>query len=137
MIDRLRILTDRPSSRYIVIGGSVYVLELAVILSAQLLGAGALVAVGLSFWLGLVVSFALQKMITFGDKRLHHRTLIPQIVAFSLLVMFNFGFTLGVTQLLVSQVPPAVSRTIALALTTVWNFYLYKTRIFKASAQAI
>jgi putative flippase GtrA len=137
MTDRLRSLVQRPSSRYLVIGGSVYVLELLVIFGAQRLGASALLAVGLSFWIGLIVSFVLQKLITFSDRRLHHRVLVPQVVAFSLLVLFNFGFTLGVTKLLGGHSPAAVSRTIALGLTTIWNFYLYKTRIFKSLPQTI
>jgi putative flippase GtrA len=138
MTDRLRLLMQRPSSRYLVIGGSVYALELVIIFSAQhFFGASALVAVGLSFWIGLIVSFAFQKLITFSDRRLHHRVLIPQVAAFSLLVLFNFGFTLGVTKLLGSHVPAAVSRTIALGLTTIWNFYLYKTRIFNTPLETI
>jgi putative flippase GtrA len=55
--------------RYLVIGVSVYLFELVVIIVAQQLGASAVVAVGLSFALGLTVSFLLQKIITFGDKR--------------------------------------------------------------------
>ena len=117
--------------RYLIIGVSVYLFELLVIFVAQRLGASAVVAVGLSFWLGLVVSFTLQKIVTFGDKRLHHRVLIPQVVAFSLLVLWNFAFTVLVTKALAHVVPPYVTRTLALAITTIWNFYLYKTRIFR------
>ncbi len=120
-----------PGRRYLVIGGSVYLLELVVIVVAQGLGASAVVAVGLSFWTGLVVSFGLQKIVTFGDKRLHHRVLLPQIIAYSLLVLFNFGFTIVVTKLLISVIPAVATRTLALAITTLWNFYLYRTRIFK------
>ena len=137
MIDRLRLLAQRSASRYVVIGVSVYVLELLVIFSAQRLGASALLAVGLSFWIGLLVSFALQKLIAFGDRRLHRQVLIPQMAAFSLLVLFNFGFTLGITQFIGGHAPAVVSRTIALGLTTIWNFYLYKTRIFKTPLQTI
>ena len=121
----------KPFHRYIVIGLSVYIFELVVIVVAQHYGASAIVAVGLSFWLGLLVSFALQKLVTFSDKRMHHKVLIPQVVAFSLLVLFNFGFTVLVTKLLQHVVPAVITRTIALGLTTIWNFYLYKTRIFK------
>ena len=120
-----------PGRRYLVIGGSVYLLELVVIVVAQGLGTSAVVAVGLSFWTGLVVSFGLQKIVTFGDKRLHHRVLLPQIIAYSLLVLFNFGFTIVVTKLLISVIPAVATRTLALAITTLWNFYLYRTRIFK------
>lgn len=120
-----------------VIGGSIYVLELLVIISAQHLGASAVLAVGLSFWVGLVVSFVLQKVVTFGDKRVHHRVLLPQIAAFCLLVLFNFGFTLLVTKLLSPVLPAILTRTLALGITTVWNFYLYKTHIFKSDSEPV
>src|SRR5665213_1866647 len=126
MIAKLRALLQKPIGRYLVTGGSVYVLELLVIVIAQHLGASAVISVGLSFWIGLVISFALQKLVTFGDKRLHHRILLPQILAFSLLVLFNFSFTLIVTKLLSPTLPAVVTRTLALGITTIWNFYLYK-----------
>lgn len=135
-MNRLRHLSPAVR-RYIVIGVSIYVFELLIIYGARLLGASNLVAVGLSFWLGLIVSFILQKIITFGDKRFHRRVLIPQLVAFSLLVLINFGFTLLITQLLGNLVSPFVARTIALGITTLWNFYLYKTKIFKEEEPAV
>jgi hypothetical protein len=51
-----------------------------------------------------------------------------------LLVLFNFGFTIAVTKLLANILPAVISRTLALLTTTIWNFYLYRTRIFKNSA---
>lgn len=137
VITKSRDFLRRPTGRYVIIGGSVYLFELVVIFMAQYLGANALVAVGLSFWLGLIVSFALQKVVTFGDRRLHRQVLVPQIIAFSTLVLFNFCFTLLVTDILVSLLPAVVTRTLALGLTTIWNFYLYKTRIFKTDANPI
>lgn len=134
---KIRSLLHRPGYRYIVVGGSVYLLELAVILVAQALGAGAVFAIGLSFWIGLVVSFGLQKLVTFGDKRLHHKVLLPQLLAFSLLVLFNFGFTLLAANILKNVMPAVIIRTLALGTTTIWNFYLYKTRIFKKSAELV
>jgi putative flippase GtrA len=128
------LVSDKKAlKRYILIGGSVYLFELVVIVFAQKLGANDVAAVGLSFWLGLFVSFALQKVVTFGDKRMHHKVLVPQIAAYCLLVAFNFGFTVLVTKLLEGVLPAALSRTLALGVTTMWNFYLYKTRIFKTT----
>jgi putative flippase GtrA len=131
MITKLLANIKKPSHRYIIIGVTVYIFELIVIILAQHLGAGNILAVGLGFWSGLVASFILQKVVTFKDRRTHHRVLIPQIVAYSLLVLFNFGFTLLVTQLLSSLLPAVVIRTLALGITTAWNFYLYRTKIFK------
>jgi len=137
MKNTLKKYLERPFYRYLINGGSVYVFELVVIVVAQSFGASAVVAVGISFWLGLIVSFILQKFVTFKDKRVHHRVLIPQLIAFSLLVLFNFGFTLLVARLLIHVVPAVISRTVALGITTFWNFYLYKTRIFMFDKDAI
>ncbi len=131
MESKLNELLKKPFHRYIIIGGSIYLFELLVIVVAQKLGATAVFAVGLSFWLGLIVSFGFQKLVTFQDKRMHHHILIPQLVAFSLLVFFNFGFTILVTKVLYPAIPAVLTRTIALGITTIWNFYLYRTRIFK------
>ncbi len=126
-------LLKKPAARYLVIGGSVYLFELIVIIIAQRLGASAVAAVAYSFTLGTIVSFGLQKFVTFSDNRTHHKIIIPQMLATAALVLFNFGFTLLVAKLLVTIAPAVVSRTIALVITTIWNFYLYKTRIFKVS----
>lgn len=123
----------RPGYRYLVVGGSVYIFELLVIVVAQHEGATPPEAVAISFCLGTAVSFLLQKLVTFGDKRMHHRILIPQIVATSILILWNLGFSVLLTKLLQNVLPAAVTRTLALLVTTIWNFYLYKTRIFKQS----
>jgi putative flippase GtrA len=137
MQDKLRQTLHTPFGRYLIIGVSVYIFELVVIFAAQALGASAILAVGLSFWLGLLVSFFLQKLVTFGDRRMHHRILIPQLIAVALLVLFNFGFTLAVTKLLQNVLPAVATRTLALGITTIWNFYLYKTRIFNSPDAAL
>jgi len=128
-----QIMPSKALRRYVVIGGSVYVFEIVVIVIAQRLGLGSVLSIGLSFWLGLSASFLLHKFVTFGDKRLHHSVLLPQLLAFAGLVMFNFGFTLVVARLLQNKLPAVIARTIALGITTIWNFYLYKIRIFKGS----
>ncbi len=118
--------------RYVLVGGSVYLLEIMVIVLGQAAGLSPVFAVALSFWVGLLVSFGLHKLITFGDRRLHHRVVLPQLLAFAGLVLFNFGFTLLATKLLSGVLPTVLIRTIAIGLTTIWNFYLYHTRIFKS-----
>jgi putative flippase GtrA len=127
---KLKKFLKTPLGKYIILGGGVYLIELLVIVLAQQLGASAVAAVGLSFWIGLAISFGLQKVVTFDDRRAHRKVLLPQVAAYCLLVLFNFSFTILVTDVLSPAVPPAISRTLALAVTTIWNFYLYKTRIF-------
>jgi len=126
-------LRRRPGARYVVVGGFVYAFELAAIVVAQRAGMGPVAAVAVSYWLGLMLSFIMQKLFTFGDTRTHHRVLVPQLAAFSGLVLFNFGFTILMTKLLHHDLPVVVVRTLALGITTMWNFSLYKARIFKVA----
>lgn len=137
MHPKLQSILEKRRYRYLLTGSLIYFFELAVIVIAQWLGATPVFAVGLSFWLGLFLSFGAQKFLTFGDKRTHHKILVPQIIAFSLLVLFNFGFTVMMAKLLSSLLPAALIRTLALGITTLWNFYLYKTRIFKIDGQLV
>jgi putative flippase GtrA len=134
---KIRALLQRPFGRYLVVGVSVYLFEVVVIIIAQWWGANAVVAVAVSFWLGLIVSFFLQKLVTFRDKRMHHKILIPQLLAAGLLVLFNFGFTVLMTSWLGHLMPAFIVRTLALGITTIWNFYLYKTSIFKQSEELV
>lgn len=127
-------LLQKPGVRYLLIGGSVYVLELAIIWAAQSVGLSAVAAVAVAFVIGTLVSFALQKLVTFGDKRKKARIVGVQLAATIGLVIFNFGFTVLCTALLQKHLPAVAIRTGALLITTFWNFYLYRTRIFKPGA---
>lgn len=122
----------KPETRnYLIIGIIVYGIEVLTIYVAEFLGAGAIVSVATSFWIGLLFSFFLQKVITFGDHRFGKKVLPKQFFLTVILVVFNFFFTLLVTKLLDRDMSAIFTRTIALGITTIWNFYLYKTRIFK------
>lgn len=116
--------------RYLAIGVLVFGFEIGIIIVAGGLGASNVLAVSISFILGLFFSFVLQKFITFGDNRTQYSILLPQAAAFSLLVVFNFIFTILITHLTSDFLPATVSRSVALSITTVWNFYLYRTKIF-------
>lgn len=136
-MNKIKELLKRPGYRYLIIGGSVYAFELAVIVVAQRMGASAPWAVAISFCLGTLVSFFLQKLVTFGDKRMHHRILVPQMIATALLIAWNLSFSVLLTKLLQHHLPAVVTRTFALGITTIWNFYLYKTHIFKNNSEVL
>jgi putative flippase GtrA len=129
-VSKLKQLMRRPGYRYLLIGGSVYVFELLVIVAAQAFGASTTWAVAISFCLGTLVSFFLQKLVTFGDKRMQHQVLVPQMIATGLLIAWNLAFSVLMAYALEHFLPAVVIRTLALGITTIWNFYLYKTRIF-------
>lgn len=130
-MERIKPLLARPGIRYLLVGASVYLFELMVIFVAQQFGASAVWAVAISFAFGTVVSFFLQKLVAFEDKRMQRRVVGVQFAAVCLLVVWNFTFTVLLAKAFENLLPVMVTRTLALAMTVTWNFYLYKTRIFK------
>jgi len=120
----------KRSFRYLAIGASVYIVEVVTILSIEHLGGSSFAAVTASFWLGVVLSFALQKAVTFQDHRLHHRVLTRQIIGYGLLLLWNYGFTLLMVAWLSPYLSTVTIRTIAILITTIWNYYVYRTHLF-------
>lgn len=132
-----KIFQNKAFMRYLVVGGSVYVFEMAVIVIAEWLGATAVWSVTISYALGTLLAFILQKFVTFGDKRVHHRILIPQLLATCALVAWNLLFTVMLTKLFENVLPTVITRTVAIGITTLWNFYIYKTSIFKGEENLV
>jgi len=103
---------------------------MGVIVAAGRLGAGAVEAVAIGFGVGWAISFVLQKLVTFRDRRFERRVLTFQTLVYAGLIGVNFGFTLLVTALLSPPLPAPVARTVALAVTTIWNFLVYRRHVF-------
>jgi len=116
--------------RYLAIGGGTFLVELAVLFAAQAAGAPGTLAVAISFIIGTALSFLLQKIIAFKDRRFQKKVVFSQALLYAALVVFNFAFTVLAVWLLEQYFPVALIRTVALATTVIWNYYLYKTRIF-------
>lgn len=122
-------LSTRAMS-YLIIGSTVYLFEISLIYLLQKIGLNSVLSVAISFWSGLVLSFILQKFVTFNDKRTAKKIVLIQVFKLGLLLLFNFLFTLALTKLLDSLLPAVICRTIALLITTIWNYYFYKHGIF-------
>lgn len=124
--------------RYLLVGGISYLLEMGFLaLFHKTLGLSALWSVALSFWLGFVISFSLQKIITFKNYDKQPKTLRKQLSSYMALLVWNYIFTLLLVQLLTPRLSVFIVRTLAIATITMWNYYLYKTRIFKTNENPI
>ena len=117
--------------RYVLIGGAAYALEMAVLLGLHNgLGWAPVMSVAVSFWVGFAVAFVLQKIVVFQNRK-HTRHIIAwQVMQYSLLVGWNYLFTLLLAGLVASHVGIFAARTIAIVIITSWNFLFYKI-IFK------
>lgn len=122
--------------RYIVVGACSYLIEMMALFSLRYgLKLSPIKAVAISFWVGLVVAFVLQKLITFKnyDKRAH--IVIGQMAAYGLLVAWNYGFTLVGVKLLSRSVSVFIIRTTAILIITSWNFIVY-SKLFTKNQEA-
>lgn len=117
--------------RYIFIGGSSYAIELAFLLAiVSLSHVGDTIAAAIAFWIGLAISFLLQKLLTFSDRNKTIKHLSRQTVLYAALVLFNYVFTIGFIYLF-RNYEIVITRTIALVITTTWNYIVYRYVIFK------
>ncbi|HEV2412539.1 MAG TPA: GtrA family protein [Candidatus Saccharimonadales bacterium] len=125
----------RPLFRYVFIGGLTYIIDIAILvgLYAGLHTTRALAA-SASFWVGLLISFLLQKLVAFQDYQKEIRAISKQIVWYAVLVAFNYSLTVVIVSLFPGRYI-ILSRTIALAITTCWNFLVYKRLVFKTSSK--
>ena len=118
--------------RYVIVGGCAYVAEMSSLYGLiSLVGLKPVLAVGVSFWVGFMVAFTLQKLITFKNYDRKPRSLARQLTSYALLVAWNYGVTLVLVAILTPQLSAFVIRTGAILLIATWNFFIYK-RIFKS-----
>lgn len=119
-------LWQRRLPRYVVVGLLAYLLEAACLLVlGRQPGFSPTAAVAVSFWVGLITSFWLQKRLTYLNHDLSAKSLGRQGLAYGLLVIWNYGFSLLLVRWLGGRFGALPVRTAAIAIITSWNFLLY------------
>lgn len=131
---RLRALRQAAQAHrlpaYLVIGGLSYVIDagLLYVLSARL-GVALWAAASVGFWTSVVANFGLNHLVfrsvTGGPVHLH-------VLRYGALLLFNFVFTLLLLEAGAALgAPVLVTKTVAVGVTTCWNFVLYRTWVFR------
>lgn len=116
--------------KYIIAGVVSYLIEISTLLSIhKIFKISVLESAAIAFWIGLLTSFVVQKFFTFNNYHKKYNLLAMQVIQYSILVLVNYVFTLIVVYIF-SQKYIIFSRTLALIITTGWNYIVYK-RIFK------
>jgi putative flippase GtrA len=128
-------MPKRTLVRYILVGGVAYFLEItSLYFLNHVAGLSPLKSVAISFWVGFVVAFVLQKFITFQNYDKRARIVMGQLALYSLLVVWNYAFTLVLVKFFASTISVFIVRTVAILIITSWNFFIYKV-LFKASQE--
>lgn len=113
--------------RYLLVGVTAYAVEMTALYALRHgLGYGPISSVAVSFWIGFVTAFVMQKLITFRNYEKTTRIIAKQLVGYSLLVAWNYGFTLLVVDMFSRHASVFALRTSVIVITTSWNFVAYK-----------
>lgn len=112
--------------RYLLVGGGAYLVEMATLFLLKKVSLGNVESVAVSFWVGLIVAFVLQKSITFRSRAKSKKHLTHQATLYLLLVAINYLFTLAVVALIGNVITVFGARTFAIVITTAWNYAIYK-----------
>lgn len=131
MIERLPQLFHRHTFvRYLSVGGAAYACELGALLALYQLTGSRTFAAAVSYLLGFVIAFALQKLIAFREFSRELKAISRQGALYIALNIWNYVFTV----VFVSVLPGRyliITRTAALALMSCWNYVIYRKIIFR------
>jgi putative flippase GtrA len=90
-------------------------------------------AATIAFWASLAIVFLTNKYVTFNARGPGHR----QLVRYVILLTINYLATLGVIALAERVgVGYQIGKVVAVAMTTVWNYFAYEFWVFRRAATA-
>lgn len=122
---------QRSLFRYIFVGGLAYIVDIGVLVGLYSgLHTPRAVAASASFWAGLIFSFLLQKLVAFQDYQKEAKAVSRQAFSYGVLVAFNYGLTVLIVDLFPGR-DIVYSRTLAVAITTIWNYTIYNKLVFR------
>lgn len=118
-------------AHYIVAGGITFATDYGIFLvSFYAIGVSAVIANSISFTVSLIVNFSLNKLWVFsGD---HKKRKEYQFALFFTLAVFNLLFTnTGIFLLTKINIPAYIAKLALIAVTTLWNYIIYRHLIFR------
>lgn len=126
----LRRLWASAAVRYLLVGGFCFLVDVGLLwLAHDVIGVPLPVATPVAFLASFAVTYTLQRVIAFGSEA----RVAPSVARYTLLVIFN---TLATTAIVWAA--PAVGwpwiagKIVAVAVTTVWNYFAYRHWVFAA-----
>ncbi len=126
-------LARRTVVRYLFVGGTAYSIELSSLLFIFYLSGSRTLATAIAFWIGFFVAFVLQKLVAFQEYSRQSRAIARQGALYVGLSVWNYIFTVAFVSIFPDKYL-IISRTVALALMSCWNYAIYKKIIFKRDA---
>ena len=128
----MTIVLDRSLIKYLAVGITAFVIEYGTFYFLYMeLGISLIVANSVSFFLGLLTSFAFNRLWTFG-KRTYSKNTSHQLLLYFMLAFINLLLTNITVEILIKiNIIPSIGKLAAMILTSLWNYVLFKRVIFK------
>ncbi|WP_426738756.1 GtrA family protein [Plantibacter sp. 2H11-2] len=125
---RLRKLVWNSGVRYLLVGGSAFLVDLGLLaLFYTVLGWPLPVATVVAFLLSFVYTYSMQRVFAFGSQA-------PQggaLVKYAILVVFNTIATAAIVSLIDTTFAGWIGgKVVATVATTIWNYFAYRYWVF-------
>lgn len=118
-----------PLVRYILVGGSTFVLDLGLLIFLKdKAGFGLALATSIAYWTAIIYNFALNRLWTFSmsERENLHRHILNYLV----LLGFNYLFTVIFVSVVGKHIYFGIAKGLAVIIQTTWTYFVYKNRIF-------
>ncbi len=119
--------------RYLVVGGSTFVLDVGVLISChELLEYNLAISASIAYWVSVVYNFSLNRWWTFDakeEKALHQHALF-----YGILLAVNYAFTVLFLNVASHFIYYGVAKVMSTIIQTFWTYPLYKHVIFKKNS---
>lgn len=124
----IRRLLGHSAVRYLLVGGCAFLFDAGLLaLFREVFHWPVWVSAGAAFLLSFFFTYSLQRAFSFQSELPHGQALIRYIV----LVAFNTLATMGIVSIIaVTPLGWIGGKVIATALTTVWNYFVYRWWVF-------
>lgn len=123
-------LWERSGTRYLVVGGFCFVIDVALLgLAHEVIGIPLAIATPISFLASFAVTYTLQRIVAFASGA----KVVPSVARYTALVIFNTLATTGMVWV-VDELGGGwlAGKLLAVVATTVWNFFVYRHWVFAA-----
>jgi len=127
-----KIRAHRVVLLFLISGGSAAFFQLFIyVLLSRVFSFPYLIASAVAFVSALIVSFLLQKFVTFGEGS--RQRIAVQFLKFAFLALFNLGMNIMLMYAFVDGLHffDVFSQAITMILIAIWSFFIYKLYIFK------
>ena len=130
----LNFLYRHPVVRYIVVGGSTFVIDFSLLFFLHgKLNVHLAIAASISYWVSITYNFSLNRSWTFSarDKTNLHK----HLMAYLILLTFNYLFTIIFISLASHFMNYLVAKTVSVIIQTAWTYFIYKNYVFTDKAK--